>query len=333
MKVIILTILIASAFASSDLLSQFHQWQIKYNKTYTSEQETSIRFTNFRQSVIRSNHRNAFQTGNAVFGLTKFSDLSPEEFQDLYLRYKPSGDTSGASISPVSDVSDTIISLPDSFDWRDQNAVSYVKDQGQCGSCWAFSAVENIESMYFLGGHELIDLSPQQIVDCDTVDLACQGGQPDTAYQYVVNATGIESDDAYPYYSGVTGENGPCTFDPSKISASIKGYEYALPPCYDACDHQSESLLQQQLVNIGPLSICVDADPWQDYQEGVLSDFCSHAYSDINHCVQLVGYDTSGEFWIVRNSWATDWGMEGYIYLATGENQCGLADWVTFAIV
>jgi len=328
-----LTFLVGSALASTDLLSQFHAWQLKYNKTYTSQEETSVRFQNFQESIIRSNNRNTAQTGHATFGLTKFSDLTPQEFRAQYLRSEPTGDAS-TSRAPVAVVDETTLRAPpDSFDWRDKNAVTYVKDQGQCGSCWAFSAVENIESMYFLGGHSLIELSPQQIVDCDKVDLACDGGQPDTAYQYVINATGIETDDAYPYYSGTSGAGGTCSFDDTKIAASIKGYKYALPPCYDSCDSQSETLLQQQLISIGPLSICVDADPWQDYQDGVLSDFCSHNYADINHCVQLVGYDTSGGFWIVRNSWWTDWGMEGYIYLATGENQCGLADWVTYAVV
>jgi len=217
---------------------------------------------------------------------------------------------------------------PTTFDWRDKGAVTDVKDQGQCGSCWAFSATEEIESMWFLSNGSLPILSPEQIVDCDTVDQGCNGGDTVTAYQYVEQAGGLETDSDYPYTEG-----GDCNADSSEFVASISGFNYATPPCTDSCDSQDEDTLQSNLASTGPVSICVDAEIWQTYSGGVIepSDGCDYDYTSLDHCVQLVGYDQddTGTYWIVRNSWNTDWGDNGYIYLRRGGNVCGVADEAT----
>jgi len=255
-------------------------------------------------------------------------DLSVEEFKQMYTGFKPSGVLANAKVARTKFRSRA---APSTFDWRDKGAVSPVKDQGQCGSCWAFSTTEEIESMWFLKKGNLSILAPQQIVDCDTVDQGCNGGDTPTAYAYVEQAGGMEPESDYPY----TGTGGTCNANPSDFVASISGFEYATPPCNDTCTNQDEDTLKSNLASRGPVSICVDAEIWQTYSGGVIepSDGCDSDYSELDHCVQLVGYnsDSTGTYWIVRNSWNTDWGNSGYIYLRYGSNVCGVADEATFA--
>jgi len=208
-----------------------------------------------------------------------------------------------------------------------------VKDQQQCGSCWAFSATEEIESAWFLSKKTLPVLSPQQIVSCDTTDAGCNGGDTITAYQYVQSAGGLESDSAYPYTSG-GGDSGTCKFDKSKVVATVGGFTYATPPCTDSCTHQNETTLANSLLD-APVSICVYAESWQNYNSGILKTNCPRSYSDLDHCVQLVGFNFAGTtpYWIVRNSWNTDWGVAGYIYIESGTNLCGIADEATIVTI
>jgi C1A family cysteine protease len=163
-------------------------------------------------------------------------------------------------------------------------AVTAVKNQGQCGSCWAFSVTENIESMWILAGkaNSSIALAPQQIVDCDNSDDGCNGGEPPTAYQYVINAGGLETNESYPY----TAEGGSCTFSKSLVVASIASWKYAT-------SSGDETTLQKNLLGYGPLSICLDASNWQDYQSGVLTAWECAWVDILDHCVQLVGYNST----------------------------------------
>eukprot|EP00463_Aulacantha_scolymantha_P000693 TRINITY_DN1429_c0_g1_i1.p1 TRINITY_DN1429_c0_g1~~TRINITY_DN1429_c0_g1_i1.p1 ORF type:complete len:227 (-),score=43.75 TRINITY_DN1429_c0_g1_i1:216-896(-) len=223
------------------------------------------------------------------------------------------------------------------MDWRDHGAVTAVKDQGQCGSCWAFSATEAVESAYFMAEKTLPILSPQQIVSCDTKggDYGCNGGFPYGAYEYLIKAGGIETEQDYPYTSG-SGDSGTCKFDVSKFSIKISNYTYAVPPCQEgACDHQDEQLFAANVVTSGPASVCVDATTWQFYSEGIVRDLqtCPRDAASQDHCVELVGFNTDKngkKYWIVRNSWNTNWGMDGYILLEIGQNLCGIANLATF---
>lgn len=266
----------------------------------------------------------------AVHGETKFSDLTPEEFKGQYLNYKPTrnADDRVATIEPKGDTANA-----QGFDWRTKKAITDVKDQGQCGSCWAFSAVEEMESMWFLAGHTLTELSPQQVVSCDkgAGDLGCDGGDTVVAYKYMTKA-GLQTERDYPYTSGDTGRDGQCKYDASKVLAKMSNFTYATPPCLDSCPHQDENTLQSNLESVGPVSVCVSADSWQSYSSGILSANCPKAYSSLDHCVQLVGWGVSAsnvKYWMLRNSWATDWGIDGYIHIKFGSNLCGLADEAT----
>merc|ERR1712176_1311849 len=226
---------------------------------------------------------------------------------------------------------------PASIDWRPKGAVSAVKDQGECGSCWAFSATEEIESQISMATGNLPKLSTQQIISCDKTDDGCDGGNTETAYKYVTKAGGIDTAADYPDKSHTTGRTGKCSWDKKEVN-KVTGFTYATKPCNSgSCKHQDEDALAAALVSKGPISICVNAggSGWQNYKKGIYTRRCSGASSDLDHCVQLVGYDKSGPtpYWIVRNSWNTDWGMNGYMHLKMGENLCGVADEATIADV
>jgi len=185
--------------------------------------------------------------------------------------------------------------------------------------------------MTYIKRNTLPVLSPQQIVSCDTVDQGCNGGDTPTAYQYVMQAGGLDTETSYPYRSG-DGNDYSCHFNKAAVAAKISGFTYATPPCQDACNNQNEPLLASNMAATGPVSVCLNAEPWQDYMGGILKSGCGHAVSDMDHCVQLVGYNTGGStpYWIIRNSWNTDWGIQGYIYVAQKSNLCGVANEATF---
>jgi len=297
----------------------FTAWKAQFNKQYPTAEEEALRFDNFKLSIDRINSRNALNT-NAIFGLTKYSDLSVEEFKSL-LGYVPSTSSFDVGVLPGGP-----IEAPQTFDWRTQNMVTPVKNQEQCGSCWAFSVTENIESIYCktnnLDCTTFPPLSPQEIVDCDTTDAGCDGGDPPTAYQFVISEGGMEDDSDYPY----TAQDGTCAFNPSLVKVKISSWQYAT-------QNSDETTMMSNLVNWGPLSICVDAEPWQDYTGGIL--MAADCDTQLDHCVQLVGYDLtqSTPFWIVRNSWGADWGENGYIRLQYGQDTCGCADEATSCVI
>jgi len=331
--------LVAAVFALTHdaELRAFNNWATKFDKSYESEAAFEHAFHNYMASVERVASNNK-RTGKHYYGLTKFADMSPQEFKTMYLRcnHANRAATADMALHNVAPRPPRSFAAPSKFDWRDHNAVTDVKDQGQCGSCWAFSATENIESMNILKGHDSVKLSPEQIVDCDTTDQGCNGGDTPTAFAYVTAAGGLDTDASYPYTAG-GGQAGPCNFSPSSVGAKINNFTWAIPACIQnpSCDNQDVNLLRNQLASIAPFAICVYAQTWQDYQSGIFDDStCTHDYNKLDHCVQLVGYDWDAGYWLVRNSWNTNWGESGYIRIsntAANGNLCGVADEVNFA--
>jgi C1A family cysteine protease len=185
--------------------------------------------------------------------------------------------------------------------------------------------------MYFLKHKNMALLSEQQLVDCDPQSSGCQGGWTYWAWEYLAGAGGAETNMSYPYVA----VNQQCQFSAAKIKARVTDYQYAIPACHSGdCTNQDENKLRTAVQTIGPMSVCVNAQSWNDYQGGVIQGAdCSGSAGGIDHCVQLVGYDWDQGFWIVRNSWNTNWGDNGYIYLQTGQNTCAVADVVTYGIV
>jgi len=326
-------VLATTSPASSAVQIQFAEWRAKYNKNYATQAEFDHRLSAFVETIERVAMLNA-RNSTAHFAVGKFADLTKAEFKAKYLNLKPASlrDLPIQPVAPVISNDPT----PTSFDWKDkEGTMTYVKDQGQCGSCWAFSIVESIESVWKLAGNPLVELSPQQVVSCDLVDQGCDGGDPQTAFQYVTMAGGLNTEKDYPYYSGDSGWADKCTAVPEKFVAKTSGFGYAVPSCNDTCKNQGqyEQQVRDVLYNVGPLSICVDASDWQDYSWGIFMGFCSQAADQQDHAVLLTGFDVKGGFYNVRNSWASDWGEDGFIRLGLGDNTCGMLDLATYPII
>jgi len=271
--------------------------------------------------------------GRKGYGLTKFADLSSEEFRAQYLLPKGSVAFNAKEMKKQFSVAAPAKGMapPATFNWVSKGATTPVKDQQQCGSCWAFSTTENFESQTFLAGHPIPTLGPQQLVDCDPQSQGCGGGWTYWAFQYLLTAGGQESEADYPY----TAEDGTCAFDASKIAAKISNYTFATTPCESGSCPVQDDTLRTNLVAKGPVSICVNAATWSDWTgpEPMMGADCPGDADELDHCVQLVGYDWTQNYWIVRNSWNTDWGQAGFMFLQTEQNTCGLGDVVTFADV
>jgi len=314
---------LASSFAPS-LETEFDLFVAKYSKEYKTAEEYQRRFLIFKENVARASALDR-KDPHARFGVTQFMDMSPEEFRRQYLmpglgnRVKEAVLAANPTIySPGSPQQ-----YPASYDWRDKGMITPVYNQGQCGGCWAFSATENIESMWAIAGHTLAKLSMQQIIDCDTGDSGCNGGWPYSADGYVIHCGGLEAYADYPF----TGVNGQCRFQAADVVAKISGRTYVT-------QNDNETAMMAFTYNKGPPSICVDATIWQYYHSGVITT-ASGCGTSLDHAVQLVGWTTvSGvAAWTVRNSWGVTWGNAGYVYVERGHDVCGIGQVVSSAVV
>jgi len=317
---ILAVFLAASALAVDFEREEWQNFKTRFNKSYSPVEE-ALRFSIFRKNLELVRSMNDKESLGSPYGVTKFMDLTPHEFKETYLMttipplQKPKIRT--APPKPAS-------SLPSSFDWRSQgDCVTPVKNQGQCGSCWDFSATETLESVCCIAGYAVDEFSEQQILDCDTSDYGCNGGWPYNAYQYVINAGGIESEANYPYQA----VQGSC-------NANSGEFETCKPISWEyVTQDEDETQMQQFLMSNSPLSVCVDAESWQFYTGGVIDG--SNCGTQIDHCVQAVGWTSvqGTPAWIVRNSWGTDWGMQGYLYVQMGVDACAIAQIVTVPCV
>jgi len=285
------------------------------NKFYT-DKEIPLRYANFLENLNKVEAQNKKNDG-LVYGLNQYSDMSASEFKKTVLMQKtlPTTKVETEEFTPLP-------GAPATFDWRDQKLVTPVKNQGSCGSCWAFSATEAIESSWIKAGKATaanLNLSPQQIVDCDKTDSGCGGGWPEKAMKYIIGAGGQEGISHYPY----TAKDGSCNFIQAYVEAKISSYAVETK-------QGDETTLQDNLVKVGPLSVCVDAAAWQTYKGGIMTPTQCCTNCQLDHCVQLVGYNTTSnpKYWILRNSWGEGWGINGYIYLQMGGNTCGITDHV-----
>ncbi|CAG0881436.1 unnamed protein product [Darwinula stevensoni] len=293
---------------------EFKKFLRRYGKKYGKNQEKETRFRIFKENLKKIELLRKFEQGTAQYGPTQFADLTDEEFKRfLGLRTDMRGEA-------LPDAEIPKVDLPDSFDWRDHGAVTPVKNQGMCGSCWAFSVTGNIEGQYAVHNGSLISLSEQELVDCDNLDDGCQGGLPSNAYRAIMNLGGLETESEYPY----EGHGDKCHFNKSEAAVNIRGAVNI---------SQDETQMAQWLVKNGPISIGINANAMQFYFGGISHPWkflCSSG--GIDHGVLIVGFgvhhyslfNRSIPFWIVKNSWGTGWGEQGYYRVYRGDGTCGI---------
>ena len=294
------------------------QFKQKFNKVYSSVEEEAKRLAIFAANLEIAAEYQAADSG-ATYGVTQHSDLTQEEFRQQFLGlvHKPED----LELPVAADIQPTTV---DSIDWVQKGAVTPVKNQGQCGSCWAFSTTGNLEGVNFLKTGKLVSLSEQQLVDCDTKfgDHGCQGGLPSNAYKYILSNKGIDTEQSYPY----KGVGGTCQAKQGKVGVSITNWTKI---------SQDETQIAAQLVKRGPLSIGINAGPMQFYGGGVSCPWkilCNP--KQLDHGVLIVGYGTDsqkGDYWKIKNSWGPGWGEQGYYRICRGKGACGLNTMVTSA--
>jgi len=320
----ILAVLVYSTFAldNSQVASKFQEFKVKFNKVYSSRNEEQKRLMIFTENFLKAEEHNQ---GNSLYtrGINQFSDLTQEEFEDIHLtgykRMVP------GEASPSVGKKASSLQLPESVDWREKNAVTDMKDQGACGSCWAFAATEQIESYTAIASGELVELSTQQMTSCAPNPLmcggngGCSGSTPPLGYNYIQLFGHIKEED-YPYTSGSTSDSGSCQYDLSSLTpvASISGY--------DNLPSNDQDAVMSHIANVGPLAISVAANTFKDYHGGIFTGCDYDENIQLNHGVQLVGYGSEDgtDFWIVRNSWGSGWGESGYIRMLREANPgCG----------
>lgn len=330
--VLALALLVGSASAAHYTNSQAGQhylWKAfkeEHKKSYADDAEESHRFAIFVQNLKLIDERNAAETGTAVHGITKFCDQTVEEFKASHLNYVPS--ENNITRTPAIGLPKPVEGARLVQDWTGTYTTP-VKDQGYCGSCWAFSVTEQVESDWLRSGGTEYILSPQQVTSCTHYWIpgvgGCAGGKPESGYTYAED--GLEQESDYPYTSGDKGVTGTCAADSSKFVVKTTSYT-------NVASGQSgdEDTMAAYVESTGPLSIVVDASAWSTYTGGIMST-CGQ---DLDHAVQVVGINTDEGSWKVRNSWGTSWGESGYIRLAYGANTCGItsdANWCSTAAV
>ncbi|KNA07687.1 hypothetical protein SOVF_169490 [Spinacia oleracea] len=293
-----------------------HLWMARHGRVYKDDIEKEKRFNIFKKNIKHIVNFNSNTSSNKLFtiGVNAFSDLTNEEFLATHTGYKRqlrSGSTATNGLRSeglASDVSQAV-------DWRQQGAVTAVKDQGQCGCCWAFSAVAAVEGLNQIKTGQLVSLSEQELVDCVQDNHGCQGGMITNAFSFIQQNQGITSEDDYPYQS----TQGQCQAGYLGSNAVTINSFQIIP--------QSDEVTLMQAASQQPVSVAIAVSAeFKAYNGGIFNGECSN---ELNHAVTIIGYgtdDTTGtNYWLLKNSWGETWGENGYMRIIKDQNQCGIA--------
>lgn len=343
MKLFLVSLILLNVALSSLALSETfvnHLWnkfKKSHGKQYLSEEHELYRYGIFKTNVeLIEKHNNEYSMGMHTYtlGINSFADWSVDEFRQKMLgtRLNMTHNKEGSSGTFVR--FPPTLKAPDSVDWRDLGAVTPVKNQGQCGSCWSFSTTGALEAAHFRLTKELVSLSEQQLVDCSGKyhNEGCNGGLMDNAFQYVKENGGLDTEESYPYHA----KQEKCHFNKKTIGSKCSGY----------VDVQSgdEEALRDAVAQNGPVSVAIDATEgkFMLYKDGIfVDDTCNNGQEDLDHGVLVVGYGTNSttdgkqmDYWIVKNSWGEGWGERGYVRMARNlNNMCGIATAASYPLV
>ena len=319
-------LVLTTCFDEELAFKQFQQFITKYNKNYNSLEEFMARFHVFCKSL-----QQPYLLGlSHKIGITKFSDMTQQEFRKTYLNLNFNA-LAAINLKPANFVRTN--GAPDELNYIDQGYLQAVKDQGSCGSCYAFSAIANIEGLYYRKMGVNKEFSEQMIVDCDTEDSGCNGGLMELTFDWIKDNGGIMSMADYPY----KGRKQACKSDKSKYDPNVvvTGWEKLGDPD-ETWSPVDEDEIKEYLYAKGPLAIAMNADPLQYYSSGIINYNARQCDPDgMNHAVTLVGYGTANgtPYWLVRNSWGKNWGEKGYFRVYRGTGVCGINQYITTAIL
>ncbi|CAN6275278.1 unnamed protein product [Urochloa humidicola] len=302
----------------SAMVARHEQWMAQYSRFYKDNAEKAQRFEVFKANVKFIESFNAVGNRKFWLGVNQFADLTNDEFRATKTNKGFNPNTVNVPTRfRYENVS--IDTLPASMDWRTKGAVTPIKDQGQCGCCWAFSAVAAMEGIIKISTGKLISLSEQELVDCDVhgEDQGCNGGEMDDAFEFIIKNGGLTTESNYPY----TAQDGQCKAGLNS-AATIKGYEDV--PAND------EAALMKAVAN-QPVSVAVDGGDmtFQFYAGGVMTGSCG---TDLDHGIAAIGYGKASDgtkYWLMKNSWGTTWGENGFLRMekdiSDKKGMCGLA--------
>jgi len=334
-----------SLVSREEALNDFKAFKAKHQREYSNDAEEEERFSNFHASLERVRVHNSQPGQTFMKGINQFSDMSDQEFKrKVLMTAQNCSATQKASKRAGAWRQNSPIDLPKRMDWRERGAVSEVKNQGHCGSCWTFSTTGCLEAHLAIkyDAWHAPRLSEQQLVDCAQAfdNHGCNGGLPSHAFEYVRHSGGLDTEFHYPY----AGKDGKCSFKGRGGDASAAGpfqptsagVGVQVPGGSVNLTVGDEDSLKYYLATHGPVSIAFQvADDFRDYSGGVYtSSVCKNKPGDVNHAVLAVGYgvdpDSQKPYWLVKNSWDYSWGDEGFFKIEAFKNMCGVADCMSF---